>query len=151
MELTNLSRIAGDEIEALRTSLDRACVMIPDGRRLLATEHAALMTFARANGITEKMLWDRIIIRHHGRVTEGDFACCRVTDITALASCTKFEVLSLHVNEIADISALANCGELVTLELHRNRITDISALASCGKLKMACLAENSIADISTLW
>ena len=107
----------------------------------------------------KKMTWeeddDKAVAWHSDarsleRVTEGDFACCRVTDITALASCTKFEVLSLHVNEIADISALANCGELVTLELHRNRITDISALASCGKLKMACLAENSIADISTL-
>ena len=73
MKLTNLSRIAGDEIEALRTSLDRACVTIPDGRRLLATEHAALMTFARANGIIEKMLWDRITIRHHGRRNRGKF------------------------------------------------------------------------------
>ena len=149
-ELADLGHLAGDQIEALRTSLDRACVTIPDGRRLLVTEHAALITFTRANEIAEKMLWECITVRQHGRVTEGRFDHWRVTDITALPGCTKIEDLALHDNNIADISPLANCRSLVSLSLYRNRVTDISALASCGKLEDVWLPENSITDISAL-
>ena len=148
--LADLGHLAGDQIEAIRTSFDRACVTIPDGRRLLATEHAALMAFAGANKIPEEMLWQRITVRQHGRVTEGRFDHWRVTDITALPGCTKIEDLALHDNNIADISPLANCGALVSLSLYRNRITNISALASCGKLEEVWLPENSITDISAL-
>ena len=149
-ELADLGHLAGDQIEALRTSFDRACVTIPDGRRLLATEHAALMAFARANECPEEMLWKGITVRHHGRVTEGRFDHWRMTDITALPGCTKIEDLALHDNNIADISPLANCRSLVSLSLYRNRVTDISALASCGKLERVWLAENNITDISAL-
>ena len=60
-ELAGLRCLVGDQIEALRTSFDRACVTLPDGRRLLATEHAALMAFARANEFAEEMLWTQIL------------------------------------------------------------------------------------------
>ena len=113
--LVEIGYLAGDQIEALRTSFDRACVTLPDGRRLLATDHAALIAFAMANKIPEEMLWERITVRQHGRVTEGRFNHLRVTDITALPGCTKIEDLQLDRNEIEDISPLANCGALVTL------------------------------------
>src|SRR5512135_481080 len=149
--LADIGYLAGDQIETLRTSFDRACVTIPDGgRRLLATDHAALIAFARANEIPEEMLWERITVRQHGRVTKGCFDRLRVTDITALPGCTKIENLQLDDNEIADIAPLANCGTLVSLSLCRNRITDISALASCVKLENVWLPENSITDISAL-
>ena len=148
--LVDLGRLAGDQIEALRTSFDRACVTIPDGRRLLATEHAALMAFARANEFPEEIFWKGITVRHHGRATEGRFDHWRVTDIIALPGCTKIKDLALHDNNIADISPLANCRSLVSLSLYRNRVTDISALASCGKLEEVWLAENNITDISAL-
>jgi len=148
--LVEIGYLAGDQIEALRTSFDRACVTLPDGRRLLATDHAALIAFAMANKIPEEMLWERITVRQHGRVTEGRFNHLRVTDITALPGCTKIEDLQLDRNEIEDISPLANCGALVSLALCWNRITDISALASCGRLENVWLPENSITDISAL-
>ena len=113
--LVEIGYLAGDQIEALRTSFDRACVTLPDGRRLLATDHAALIAFAMANKIPEEMLWERITVRQHGRVTEGRFNHLRVTDITALPGCTKIEDLQLDRNEIEDISPLANCGALVSL------------------------------------
>ena len=94
--LVELGHLAGDQIEALRTSFDRACVTLPDGRRLLATDHAALIAFAVANKIPEEMLWQLITVRQHGRVTEGRFDHLRVTDITALPGCTKIEDLALH-------------------------------------------------------
>ena len=149
-KLVGLHHLAGDQIEALRTSLDRACVTIPDGRRLLATEHAAFIAFARANKIPEEMLWEHITVRQHGRVTEGRFVNWPVTDITALPGCMKIEELWLHRNDIADISPLANCRDLVSVTLDRNRITDISALASCGKLEGVWIPENPITDISAL-
>ncbi len=148
--LVDIGYLAGDQIEALRTSFDRACVTIPDGRRLLATEHAALIAFARANEIREEMLWEHITVRQHGRVTEGRFSQWRVTDIRALSGCTNIEYLDLDGNEIADISPLAYCGALLSLSLCLNRITDISALASCGKLENVWLPENDIRDISAL-
>ena len=119
--LADLGHLAGDQVEALRTSFDRACVAIPDGQRLLATEHAALIAFARANKIPEERLREDITVRQHGRVTEGRFQGWSVTDITALPGCTKIENLQLHNNEIADISPLANCGALVSLTLSWNR------------------------------
>ena len=148
--LADLGHLAGDQVEALRTSFDRACVTIPDGQRLLATEHAALIAFARANKIPEERLWEDITVRQHGRVTEGRFQGWSVTDITALPGSTKIENLQLHNNEIADISPLANCGALVSLTLSWNEITDISALASCGKLENVWLGFNRIKDISAL-
>ena len=148
--LVEIGYLAGDQIEALRTLFDRACVTLPDGRKLLATDHAALIAFARANKIPQETLWEDITVRQHGRVTEGRFQGWSVTDITALPGCTKIEDLQLDDNEIADISPLANCGTLVSLSLCRNRITDISALASCVKLENVWLPENSITDSSAL-
>jgi Leucine-rich repeat (LRR) protein len=146
-EPTNLRRSAG---EGLGT-LENAFVTIPDGRTLLAVEHEALMTFARANGIGEKWLWKRISeISQRGRATAANFVWCEVTDLSALASCTKIESLALGGNKIADISALASCGELVTLHLFENRIADISALANCKRLEMLSLSQNRLSDLSPL-
>ena len=86
-ELTNLSQSAGEAIGAIKN----AFVTIPDGRTLLAVEHEALMTFARANGLCERTLWRGILTGRSGRVTVGEFVWRRVTDITALASCTKHQ------------------------------------------------------------
>ncbi len=122
-----------------------------DGRTLLAEEHRALMTFARASGMSVERLQEGVFeIDDRGRVTVGLFPWCRVTDISALANCTGIRWVWLEGNEIADISALARCRELVWLSLKRNRITDISALANCGKLDLLHLSENGLTDISAL-
>ena len=145
-ELTNLSQSAGEAIGAIKN----AFVTIPDGRTLLAVEHEALMTFARANGLCERTLWRGVITGRSGRVTVGEFFWRRVTDITALASCTKIKALYLSGNDIADISALARCRELLRLWLGTNRITDISSLASCGKLETLSLENNGVTNFSAL-
>ena len=77
-------------------ALEDELVTIPDGRTLLASEHEALMTFARANGISEERLWKGVSeISPCGRVTVGNFVWCEVTDPSALAHCTKIENLAL--------------------------------------------------------
>ena len=84
--------------------------------------------------MTEWTLCRRVKRDRSGRVAVvGEFFWRGVTDIAALASCTKIKVLYFTGNDIADISALASCGELRSLWLGTNRITDISSLASCGK------------------
>ena len=109
------------------------------------------MTFAYANQMTEWTLWRRVKRGRSGRVAAvGEFYWRGLTDITALASCTKIKALYLTGNDIADISALASCGELRSLWLGTNRITDISALAGCGKLDTLSLENNEVADISAL-
>ncbi len=124
-------------------------VLLPDGRTLLAAEHKALVTFARANGYRSRKLWRWVEI-DHGRVTKADFTWCRVYDLTALARCTQIRTLLLDCNSISDISALAQCGELVTLDLGWNQLRDISALASCRMLEKLSLSRNELADISAL-
>ena len=150
-KFTGTSRLLAEELAALGALADDDLVTIPDGRKLLAVEYLALMTFAYANQMTEWTLWRRVKRGRSGRVTAvGEFYWRRVTDITALASCTKIKALYLTGNDIADISALASCRELRSLWLGTNRITDISSLAGCGKLDTLSLENNGIADISAL-
>ena len=150
-ELTGTSRILGEQVAALRAAAENAFVTIPDGRKLLTAEHEALVTFAMANGLSERTLWRRIKIGRSGRVAAvGEFYWRRLTDIAALTSCTKLKALYLTGNDIADISALASCRELRSLWLGTNCITDISALAGCGKLDTLSLENNRVADISAL-
>ena len=150
-KFTGTSRIVAEELAAAGAAADDDLITIPDGRKLLAVEYLALMTFAYANQMTEWTLWRRVKRGRSGRVAAvGEFYWRRVTDIAALASCTKLKALYLTGNDIADISALASCGELRSLWLGTNRITDISALASCGKLDTLSLENNEIADISAL-
>jgi len=148
---TGASRLLAEELAALGALADDDLVTIPDGRKLLAVEYLALMTFASANRISERTLWRRIKIGRSGRVAAvGEFYWRRLTDIAALTSCTKLKALYLTGNDIADISALASCRELRSLWLGTNRITDISALASCGKLDTLSLENNGVADISAI-
>ena len=149
-KFSGTSRIVAEELAAAGAAADDDLVTIPDGRKLLAVEYLALMTFAYANQMTEWTLWRRVKIGRSGRVVRGEFYWRRVTDITALASCTKLKALYLTGNDIADISALASCRELRSLWLGTNRITDISSLASCGRLDTLSLENNGIADISAL-
>ena len=149
-KFTGTSRLLAEELAALGAAADDDLVTIPDGRKFLAVEYLALMTFASANQMTEWTLWRRVKIGRSGRVVRGEFYWRRVRDITALASCTKIKALYLTGNDIADISALASCRELRSLWLGTNRITDISALASCGKLDTLSLENNGVADISAI-
>ena len=149
-KFSGTSRIVAEELAAAGAAADDDLVTIPDGRKLLAVEYLALMTFAYANQMTEWTLWRRVKIGQSGRVVRGEFYWRGLTDITALASCTKLKALYLTGNDIADISALASCRELRSLWLGTNRITDISALASCGKLDTLSLENNGVADISAL-
>ena len=150
-KFTGTSRIVAEELAAAGAAADDDLITIPDGRKLLAVEYLALMTFAYANQMTEWTLWRRVKRGRSGRVAAvGEFYWRRLTDITALASCTKIKALYFTGNDIADISALASCGELRSLWLGTNRITDISALAGCGKLDTLSLENNEITDISAL-
>jgi len=150
-KFTGTSRIVAEELAAAGAAADDDLVTIPDGRKLLAVEYLALMTFAYANQMTEWTLWRRVKRGRSGRVAAvGEFYWRGVTDITALASCPKIKVLYFTGNDIADISALASCGELRSLWLGTNRITDISALAGCGKLDTLSLENNAITHISAL-
>ena len=150
-KFTGTSRVVAEELAALGAAADDDLVTIPDGRKVLAVEYVALMTFASANQISEWTLWRRVKRGRSGRVTVvGEFHWRGVTDITALAGCTKIKRLYLDGNHIADISALARCRDLRHLWLGTNRITDISALASCAKLDTLSLANNRITDISAL-
>ena len=150
-KFTGTSRIVAEELAAAGAAADDDLITIPDGRKLLAVEYLALMTFAYANQMTEWTLWRRVKRGRSGRVAAvGEFYWRRLTDITALASCTKIKALYLTGNHIADISALASCRELRSLWLGTNRITDISALAGCGKLDTLSLENNGVADISAL-
>ena len=50
---TGISRLLAEELAALGAAADDDRVTIPDGRKLLAVEYLALMTFASANRISE--------------------------------------------------------------------------------------------------
>ena len=114
--LADLGHLAGDQVKALRTSFDRACVAIPDGQRLLATEHAALIAFARANRIPEERLWEDITVRQHGRVTEGRFQGWSVTDITAQPR--------LYEDRGSAVTQQRDCGHLAARKLRSPRVAD---------------------------
>ena len=150
-KFTGTSRIVAEELAAAGALADDDLVTIPDGRKLLAVEYLALMTFASANQMTEWTLWRRVKRGRSGRVAAvGEFYWRRLTDIAALASCTKLKALYLTGNHIADISALASCRELRSLWLGTNRITDISSLAGCGRLDTLSLENNALTDISAI-
>ena len=82
---TGTSRLLAEELAALGAAADDDLVTIPDGRKLLAVEYLALMTFAYANQMTEWTLWRRVKRGRSGRVAAvGEFYWRRVTDIAPL-------------------------------------------------------------------
>ena len=52
-KFTGTSRIVAEELAAAGAPADDDLVTIPDGRKLLAGEYLAVMTFAYANQMTE--------------------------------------------------------------------------------------------------
>lgn len=74
-----------------------------------------------------------------------------ITNISILANLIELNVLSLGENpELTDISALARCTKLKKIYLHNNDIEDISALAGCTELTELGIGNNKIKDLSVI-
>ena len=73
-------------------------------------------------------------------------------DVSALASLTNLELLSLHNTGVSDVSALASLTNLKTLFLGETDVdvSDVSALASLTNLKTLDLYNTGVSDVSAL-
>ena len=83
-------------------------------------------------------------------VTELDLSGQELTDISALAKCTKLSRLDLSGNKITDISALAQLRELEWLSLRGNQVSDLMPLMSLTKLSYLDAGENALTDLTGL-
>ena len=63
------TRLIAEELAALGAAADNDLITIPDGRKVLAVDYVALMTFAYANQIDEWTLWRMVKRGRSGRVT----------------------------------------------------------------------------------
>ena len=79
-----------------------------------------------------------------------DLSRTNVDDISVLAACTNLRHLDLSRTGVADISAVAACTNLRHLDLSHTRVSDISALAACTKLDHLRLSRTRVVDISAL-
>lgn len=83
-------------------------------------------------------------------VTELDLSNSGLTDISALAECTKLERLNLSGNGITSISALASMPGLKSLDISNNSVTSLSPLISLTSLESLNASGNQIATLSAL-
>nr|AIF07536.1 hypothetical protein [uncultured marine group II/III euryarchaeote KM3_203_F09] len=94
-------------------------------------------------------------LQGHSASKGGSLACCDLTDVSALAGCSRLATLNLsECTGVTDISAVAACTNL-RLELREcTGVTDVSALGRCpnlGDLDLSrCYGLTELAGCTTL-
>lgn len=83
-------------------------------------------------------------------VAELDLRSLSITDISALAKCTKLTKLDLRENNISNLDALSGLTELSWLCLWNNEIEDIAALLPLSKLSYLDLDDNNVSNLAPL-
>lgn len=83
-------------------------------------------------------------------VTELDLSGLGISDISALAACTKLTKLDLSGNSISSIVALLDMPELSWLDVSDNSIQDIRPVLSLSKLEYFDFSGNEVSSIAAL-
>ena len=74
----------------------------------------------------------------------------QVADVSALAACTRLNILDLSHTPVEDISGLGFCERLQSLSLQATPVANVTPLGRLTRLEALNLRETKVADISAL-
>ena len=135
--LRSLTTLSLREVEMTEKQLDELRAALPNCT--IYCDEESVVEEITLGGVTFK-----------SDVTELDLGGKGLTDISALAKCTRLTKLDLRDNEISNLDALSGLAALDWLCLWNNKVEDVAALLPLSALRYLDLDGNAVTNLAPL-